>query len=472
MNKVKFFISFFLILLSVELSAQIILPSLFADGMVFQQSAKTPVWGKAIPGNEIRVKTGWDNRNYSVKAAADSTWKVWVKTPESSFKPFEVLISDGKSKLSLKNVLIGEVWLCGGQSNMEMPMKGFINQPVAGAIDEILAAPNNAFRCFTLERQWSYEPLFNCKGKWEFASPTGTPNFTATGYFFGKYIQQVLNVPVGLLSINWGGSRIEAWMSRDVLQSFSKVQLPELNKEYKAKNLTPTYLFNGMLNTVIGFPIRGVIWYQGEQNRKEFQDYSALFAAMQKDWQTRWNCGEFPIYFCQIAPFKYDGSEQPLTAFMREAQLKIAQNQPNTGIAILTDAGDENCIHPANKKVAGQRLALQALAKTYGYKELSCQSPEYKSVEFKDGKAYLTFQYVSQGIIPFSGPVTGFEIAGDNKHFEPAQAIIEKGKVVVSSQAVADPRAVRYMFKNFSTGNLSGTNGLPVSSFRTDNWEN
>lgn len=472
MNKIRILIVFAFVFFTTKNSAEIKLPSLFADGMVFQQSANAPIWGKANPGNQIKVKTTWDNKSYSVKVEADSTWTVLVKTPEASFKPFEVLISDEKNKISLKNVLIGEVWLCGGQSNMEMPMKGFTNQPVDGAMDEILAAPNNTFRCFTLERQWSYNPQFNCNGKWEFASPTGTPNFTATGYFFGKYIQQVLNVPVGLLSINWGGSRIEAWMSREVLQSFSKVQLPEQNKEYKAKNLTPTYLFNGMLNTVIGFPIRGGIWYQGEQNRKEFQDYSALFAAMQKDWQTRWNCGEFPIYFCQIAPFKYEGSEQSLTAFMRETQLKIAQTQPKTGIAILTDAGDENCIHPANKKVAGQRLALQALAKTYGYKELSYQSPEYKSVEFKDGKAYLTFQYVSQGIIPFSGSVSGFEIAGEDKHFLPAQAIIEKGKVVVSSQTVANPIAVRYIFKNFAVGNLSGSNGLPVSSFRTDNWDN
>ena len=227
-----------------------------------------------------------------------------------------------------------------------------------------------------------------------------------------------------------------------------------------------------MLNVVVGFPIRGAIWYQGEQNRKEYQEYPALFAAMQKDWQSRWNCGEFPIYFCQIAPYKYDGSDQTLTAFMREAQLKIAQTQPNTGIAILTDAGEENCIHPANKKLAGQRLALQALAKTYGYNELPCQSPEYKSVEFKNGKAYLTFQYVTQGILPSSGTVLGFEIAGEDKHFQPAQAIIEKGKVVVSGSTVANPVAVRYLFKNFAVGNLSGVNGLPVSSFRTDNWDN
>lgn len=470
MNKIRILFVFALIVLTAKNSAEIKLPSLFTDGMVFQQSGTAPIWGKSTPGNQIKVKTTWDNKNYSVTVKNDSTWKVLVSTPKASFKPFEVYISDGKSKIHLKDILIGEVWLCGGQSNMEMPMKGFTSQPVTGAMDEILAAPNKAFRCFTLERQWSYNPQFNCNGKWESASPAGTPNFTATGYFFGKYIQQVLNVPVGLLNINWGGSRIEAWMSRDALQGFSKVQLPEKEKEYKVKNFTPTYLFNGMLNVVVGFPIRGAIWYQGEQNRKEYQDYPALFAAMQKDWQKRWNCGEFPIYFCQIAPFKYDGSDQLLTAFMREAQLKIAQTQPNTGIAVLTDAGDENCIHPANKKVAGQRLALQALAKTYGYKELPCQSPEYKSVEFKDGKAYLTFQYANQGILPLSGQVTGFEIAGEDKHFEPAQAIVEKGKVVVSGSAVPSPVAVRYLFKNYSVGNLSGANGLPVSSFRTDNW--
>jgi len=470
MNRIKIFIAFALLFLITKISAEIKLPSIFANGMVFQQSTKAPVWGKATPGNQIKVKTGWDNKKYSVTAATDSTWRVWVKTPEASFKPFQVVISDEKTKILLNNILVGEVWLCGGQSNMEMPIKGFINQPVAGAIDEILATPNNAFRCFTLDRQWGYEPQFNCKGKWEFASPTGTPNFTATGYFFGKYIQQVLNVPVGLLNINWGGSRIEAWMSREVLMNFSNVELPEKNREYKVKNYTPTYLFNGMLNPVLGFPIRGAIWYQGEQNRKEFKDYAALFEAMQNDWQERWNCGKFPIYFCQIAPYKYDGSEQTLTAYMREVQLKIAQNLPNTGIAILTDAGDENCIHPTNKKVAGQRLALQALAKTYAYKDLACESPVYKSVEFKDGKAYLTFQFASQGLTPFTGQVIGFEIAGEDRHFQPAQAIIEKGKVVVWCQSIENPVAVRYMFKNYLTGNLMGTNGLPVSSFRTDNW--
>jgi sialate O-acetylesterase len=472
MNRIRIFISISLFIITGKISAEIILPSIFADGMVFQQSSNAPIWGKASPGNEIKVKTGWDNINYSVKVSADSIWKVWVKTPEASFKPYEVILSDKNSKIALKNVLIGEVWLCSGQSNMEMPMKGFINQPVDGAMAEILAAPNNAFRCFTLEKQWSYDPQFNCKGKWEFASPEGTPNFTATGYFFGKYIQQVLNVPVGLLNVTWGGSCIEAWMSRESLTSFSKIQLPEQNKEYKGKQHVPTYMYNGMLNTVIGFPIRGAIWYQGETNRNRFQLYPALFAAMQKDWQNRWNCGEFPIYFCQIAPYKYDGSDLTISALMREAQLQIAQNQPKTGIAILSDVGDENCIHPSNKKVAGQRLALQALAKTYNYKDLPYQSPEYKSVEFKDGKAYLTFQNAPQGIIPFSGPVTGFEIAGEDKHFESAVAMIEKGVVLVSSPVVANPVAVRYMFKNFAVGNLAGTNGLPVSSFRTDNWDN
>lgn len=437
--------------------------------MVLQQQTQARLWGKGVPGTQVQLTTGWNNQQYQTKVAADSLWEVRVNTPEASFTPYQISITGNGQTTRLDNILIGEVWLCGGQSNMEMPMKGYGEQPVADGIDEILRnAP--ALRSFKMERRSKSKPQFDAPGSWQTGNPNTLGDFSATGYYFGKYLQQVLNVPIGLLYCNWGGSTIEAWISPQVLEKSTEFRVPATDAEIKVPNQAPGVLYNGMIKPIEGYAMRGAIWYQGESNKDQYASYPEWFSLMHSDWENRWQNGSFPIYFCQIAPYSYGNSAETSSALFREAQLKISQTQPNTGMAVLMDTGEENCIHPADKKAAGQRLALQALGKTYDYQNLHYQSPEFEKAEFKDGKAYLSFVYAPAGMLPRGEAVVGLEIAGDDRNFVPAKGRIENGKLVVWAEEVVSPVAVRYLFHNYASGNLRATNGLPVSSFRTDNW--
>lgn len=448
--------------------AQVWLPDIINSDMVLQQQSNVKLWGKAVPNKKVVIKTGWDNLKYETKAASDSLWSIRVATPNASYTPYDVTIKSGET-IRLKNVLIGEVWLAGGQSNMEMPLKGYYNQPVENSTEEVLTS-NGAIRSYNMTRQSAITPQYHCEGKWLVASPNTLPDFSATGYYFAKYLQQILDVPVAILYCNWGGSSIEAWMSPEAVTPFKNFKLPKTKEELGRLNHSPAGLYHGMIKPIAGYNMRGAIWYQGESNRAQYDQYPEWFAAMHASWKNIWECGDLPIYFCQIAPYYYNESKGTEAALFREAQMKIAQNQQNTGIAILMDSGEEFCIHPANKKVAGQRLAMQALGKSYGFENLQYESPSYKSAEFKEQKAYLTFNEIPLGLSPQFSSIEGFEIAGSDRRFVPAKARLEGAKVVVWSEDVPEPVSVRYLFYNFAVGNLFGTNGLPVSSFRTDSW--
>lgn len=451
------------------LSAQLQLPSVITDYMVLQQQSNVAIWGKAVPNKEVVVKTGWDNQTYRAKATSDSLWQVKVTTPVASFNEYTLSINSDKVVREIKGILIGEVWLCSGQSNMDMKMRGYISQPVTNSTQDIALSSNNYLRCYTVDKVSSVKVKDNTKGSWLIASPNTTADFTATGYYFGRFLQQALNVPVGLLSCSWGGSSIEAWMSADAFGKFSSYELPASEADNTVKNKTPTVLFNGMLKSILGYGMRGAIWYQGETNRLDYKNYPALFESMHADWISQWGVGTFPIYFCQIAPYQYGQGSN--SAFMREAQLQIARNQPNTGMAVLSDAGEATCIHPANKQVAGERLAYIALGKTYGFDKFPCQSPELQAIRATVGKIIVRFDKAPDGISTFGNELTGFEIAGDDRKFYPAKAKIVQKTVELTAVEVPQPVAVRYGFKDFFKGSLYGVNGLPVSSFRSDDWD-
>jgi sialate O-acetylesterase len=443
--------------------------------MVLQQQTNAAIWGWCKAETKITVITSWNKKEYITKSDISGKWIIKVSTPVAG-GPYTITINDGEL-LQLKNVLIGEVWLCSGQSNMEMPMKGFRGQPVLGSNDAILKSKNSNIRLFTVPRAPKTEPQSNCKeANWLEAQPGNVAEFSATAYYFGKLLNEILDVPIGLIHVSYGGSCIQAWMSKNYSQSFEDLKIPETNDTIKVPNRTPTVLFNGMLNPVIGYGIKGCIWYQGETNYKEADIYPRLFATMVSEWRTLWGIGDFPFYYAQIAPFNYaqftpnDNNPRFNSAYIREAQLKSVDTIPNSGMAVLMDIGEEKSIHPVNKKVGGERLAYWAIAKTYGIAGFGYSSPTFKAIEIKDSVIVVSFNNVPNGLTSFGKDLNCFEIAGADRKFYPATAKLGAKSVTVTAPEVKLPVAVRYAFKDFVTGDLFNTEGLPVSSFRSDNW--
>jgi len=471
----KAFIFFAVVFISGFCQSQVKLPSLFSDNMILQQQSEAAIWGWSENENKITIVPSWDNKVYEVKPDNSKKWKTKISTPKAG-GPYEIKISDGK-EIIIKNVLIGEVWLCSGQSNMEMPMKGYKGQPVLGSNEAILKSKNSNIRFITVPRGKTVEMQNDFKGFWLEAEPKTVAEFSATAYFYARLLNEILNVPIGLIHVSYGGSCIETWMSKETTQPYQGKRIPQQGDSLKDPNRTPTVLFNSMLNPVIGYGIKGAIWYQGETNYVNADDYSRLFPAMVKEWRSLWELGNFPFYFAQIAPFNYKiykpdvaYQEKYNSAYLREAQLKSLDTITNSGMAVLLDIGEEYCIHPSDKKTGGDRLAYLALNKTYGIEGIGADCPVYKAMEIKDSLAILSFDKIPNGLTSFGKEITSFEIAGSDKVFYPAKAQLKSKSVIVSSPMVKEPIAVRYAFKDFVIGELFSTEGIPVSSFRTDNW--
>jgi sialate O-acetylesterase len=449
------------------------LPAIFADGMVMQQQTNANLWGTATPGKQLTVVTGWDKKQHTASVDKNGHWRLSVATP-SAGGPYTLTFSDGTAK-TLSNILIGELWLCSGQSNMEMPMKGYKNQPVAHATMDILRSANPQMRLFTVKRTSTIEPQTDVVGTWSEACPETVRGFSATAYYFGRLVNEVLKVPVGLVVTSWGGSACEAWMRADWLKAFPDAKLPHSQADIKSPNRTPTALYNGMLHPLIGLTMRGVIWYQGEDNYNRANTYADMFATLIKGWRSVWGEGDFPFYYSQIAPYDYSlitAKGEPVinSAYLREAQAKVELRVPNTGMAVLLDAGLREGIHPLKKQVAGERLALLALTKTYGVKGVAGESPYYKSMEVHGDTVTVSFERAGMWVNGNgSFESKNFEVAGADKVFYPARAWISRSKVLVKSEQVPHPVAVRYAFNNYVEGDLF-CEGLPVGSFRSDDW--
>lgn len=468
---------FFFCISPVLLSAKIILPSFFGDNMVLQQKTDAAIWGWAKPNSTVQLSSSWNKKKYSVAADAAGKWKMKISTPDAG-GPFDITISDGEA-ITLKNVLIGEVWLCSGQSNMEMPMKGYRDQPILNSNDAILNSSNSQLRLYTVPRVVKTIPQDSTKNaSWKIADPESVSNFSAAGYYFGSLLQQHLKVPVGLINISFGGSSAEAWMSAEAMKEFPELPVPAIADSAKVNNNTPTTLYNGMLKPFIGFAIKGCIWYQGESNRTRSDQYEKLFPAMVKQWRSEFGLGDFPFYFAQIAPFNYaqfvnatvSPDRKGNSAYLRDAQRKAVDIIPNSGMVVLMDKGDEIGIHPSDKETVGKRFAYLAFVNTYKMKGFAYQSPALDSLLINGNTATIKFKNAPNGLTAYGKTLTQFEIAGANKVFRPAIANIVNGTIVLSSPFVAVPVAVRYAFKDFIVGELFSTEGFPVSSFRTDDW--
>ena len=468
------FIYLFVFLLSFSSSAQIELSNLFSDNMVLQQESHVNIWGKAKKNQELIIYTSWSGKIIRTIVKDDGSWEVKIKTP-SAGGPYNIQVTcDGETK-TINNVLIGEVWLASGQSNMEMTLSGNNREPVNGSLDAIANSNNTKSRFFNVKVKVSDERIDDIEGEWLEANFKNTPNFSAVAYSFAKYLNQVLDIPFGIINSPKDGSVAEAWISPDVLKKITTNK--ELSYYAKQPHNNPSVLFNGMINAIIPFTIKGVIWYQGEGNSGRYQNYMKLMNGLIKNWRDEWGLGDFPFYFVQLAPNgslgQGNGTSQ---AFLREAQLRTMLSVKNTGMAVTLDIGSTITNHPPEKLLIGKRLAYWALAKNYGFNGLPHSGPVYESMKVKNNKVYVNFKFAKNGVTSYGKPLSGFEIAGEDKIFYSADALIDphwsagwenRSVLTLSNKNVPNPLYIRYGWKNYIEGALYNVEGLPASSFRS-----
>lgn len=451
------------------------LPAMTGDHMVLQQNSSVKLWGWA-DGKKVTVTTSWNNRTYQASTDKDGAWLVKVDTPEGGYTPYSITISDG-TPVTLSDILIGEVWICSGQSNMEMRMMGNAAQPIDHSLETLLNSGNyrNRIRFITVprtndtERRTDFE-----KRKWEVSSPETSIDCSAAAYFFARQLTESLHLPVGLVINSWGGSYIEAWMDEPTLKTVEGMDVEAVKNPKRGVHQRLECLYNSMLWPVKNFTARGFLWYQGESNISNYQFYAPMMTAMVQLWRNVWEAPDMPFYYVQIAPYQYKDSRDTGAALLREAQMEALKTIPNSGMVPTTDIGDEFCIHPPQKDVVGLRLATLALTKTYGIRRLPSNGPTMTKVDYADKKAIVTFDNASAGLFPTFSELEGFEIAGADKKFYPAKAKIagRTNTVEVWSEEVAQPVAVRYAFRNY-VGNITlrNTFGLSAFPFRTDTWD-
>jgi len=459
--------------------AEVRLPRILDSRMVLQRNSEVKIWGWADAGETVSVTGDWLDTKSSAQADADGKWQVNIRTGEAG-GPHVVTIA-GKNRINLENILFGEVWIASGQSNMEMPLTkvSAAYTGIRDAAKEVAHAKYPQIRLFQAGNFSSKTPLDDVETgismygippsdcKWHLCAPETIPTFSSTAYFFARELHTRLNVPIGIIDSSWGGTSAETWTPASGLKALGLTAELEqaTTRPQKADEKIPTRLYNGMIHPLRNFRIGGVIWYQGESNAGRANRYRDLFSTMIGNWREAFGY-EFPFYFVQIAPFNYRDLN---AAFLREAQLQT-MSLPKTGMAVTMDIGNLEDIHPKNKQEVGRRLALWALANDYG-KDIEFSGPKYRAIAFEHGRVRLTFDHVGGGLATRDGEAPShFEIAGDDKVFHPATAAIAGEDLIVSSDEVAAPKAVRYGFTSQATPNLMNDAGLPASPFRTDRW--
>ena len=458
--------------------AKVELAPLFADNMVLQRDSKAAIWGKAEPGARVVITSTWAKGKTVVHADDQGRWNVMLATP-SAGGPHELTFNDG-DRLTLKNILIGEVWICAGQSNMEMTMRGFMGQPVEGAAELILTAkPSVPIRSCNLSRIKSLELEEECDARWFEHTSEGVAEASATAYFFAKRLCDVLGVPVGIINVSWGGSPIEAWMNPELLrrefaEEFSFAHLDSMTWPEENPWKAPGVLYNGMLHSVAPYTAKGFLWYQGCDNISRYEQYKRLQPAFVKMLRQEWGDDRMPFYFTQIAPYGYFNPDAPDAGYMMWAQAQTLEMIPYSGMAATHDVGEVNCIHPADKKSVGDRLAFLALVNDYGYEGIDAATPIPIDFKFEEGQAIVTFEAGYMGLSPLSKDVDGFELAGEDGIFYPAKGIVlwnnPKKVLVYKCPQVQKPVAVRYGMKNWSEATVFNCFGVPISPFRSDNY--
>ncbi len=498
------------------LNAEIRLPAVIGDHMVIQRGKSISVWGWAVPGETLTISLA--GQTASIQADRQGRWRARLQPIDSSKDPLSMTIKGSRSDPRVvTDILVGEVWLCSGQSNMEWSLSATLSP-----LPEIRRADYPGIRLFHVPRRASPLPLDDIEATWAVCRPETVANFSAVAYYFGREIHERLGLPVGLINSSWGGTRIEPWTPSAGFEAVPEVrnildELPKADDDYRRKikpvlpvlkdwlktaeartaadeavplappipahplmnPQKPTSLYNGMVYALVSFPIRGAIWYQGEANRNDGPIYAKKMEALIKGWRSVWGYDDLSFYFVQLAPFGYaydremtggdipDFERLPLIWEAQVEALKI----PNTGMAVTTDIANLNDIHPRNKMEVGRRLALWARAQMYGESDLVYSGPLYESMTLEGSKVRLRFKHTGSGLISLDDrPLTWFEVAGEDRTFYKAQAEIERDTVVVWNPRVDKPAAVRFGWDQLAEPNLGNREGLPASPFRTDRW--
>ncbi len=514
MKRIKLCLITFLLLFTQPLvHAQVTLPHIIGSNMVLQRDREVPIWGWAAAGEEVTIDLSADEEgaepifSTTVTADAEGNWQIKIPAMQAG-GPYTLRVA-GRNTLELTNVLFGEVWVCSGQSNMQWSVSASKDSEV-----EIAAANYPNIRLFYVPRVPSGLLQNDVEADWSETTPETAANFSAVAYYFGRKLYKNLDVPIGLINTSWGGTRIEPWTppvgfaSVPTLESISK-EIQEVHSAYRqqqpkkmkeievwitetrealetGRHLTqmpdnrhplrhqarPTGLYNGMVHPLVPYAIRGALWYQGESNLQDGMLYHDKMKALIKGWRQVWKQGDFPFYFVQLAPFDYSGwIKNPLSLPQIWEAQTATLSVPNTGMVVTTDIGNLNDIHPQNKQEVGRRLALWALAKTYGQADTTYSGPLYESMTVEGNTIRLKFDHVGSGLMARDeNPLTWFEIAGENKKFVEAKAIIEGDTVVVSSHTLAKPIAARFGWHQNAEPNLINKDGLPASPFRTHPW--
>ncbi|MEE1943713.1 sialate O-acetylesterase [Pedobacter sp. KR3-3] len=444
--------------------AMVRLPSVIASNMVLQRQSNVNLWGWSDPAEKIYITTSWNNKKDSVTADGNAQWKINIPTPVAG-GPYTITIK-GNNQIVLSNILIGEVWVCAGQSNMEWSSYQGLKQ----MLDELPNSANDQIRLFQVAKTTASNPQDDCVGQWKVCGPESLKGFSAIGYFYAKKLQQELGVPVGVVNASWGGTPAEVWTAGAVVED--NPVLKNASSKLEKSIWWPTQpgrTYNAMISPLTNLAIAGVIWYQGESNTSTNSTYQALFTAMIADWRKQWQ-KEFPFYFVQIAPYKYNTAL--IGALLREQQAKSLALS-NTGMVVITDLVDDvNNIHPQNKLEVANRLAKLALSETYKKDMGIVKSPMFKKMEHAGNKMALYFDNAPNGfMVKGNAQPSDFYIAGDDQTFLPAEVKLEKDRIVVWNKTIQKPVAIRFAFSNTAMANVFSKEGLPVTPFRTDDWK-
>ena len=470
-------------LLALSTQAKVRLPHMIGDNMILQQNTEARLWGWDKPGQSVSVTVSWNQQVYTTKTDKNGRWQVKVMTPAASYQPLSITFDDG-DKTTIHNVLSGEVWVCAGQSNMEMPVRGFGNCPVEGYNDEVVNARQySGIHYVKIPSVMSMTPLEDANCEWCEIGPKTVGEASATGYFFAQVVNRALDIPVGLIIANKGGTRVESWLTRENLKKYTNEPLDtmEIVKGHDWDYHRQLVWGNGTFNPILNYTVKGIIFYQGCSNVGDPGDqYSERLALLVKQWREQFGLGEIPFYFVEIAPYHYDNVDGDNGARLREQQFLAAQRIPNSGLVCTNDLAypyEFTQIHPAQKRPVGQRLAYLALNKTYGMENVWCKSPSFKDMKIVGDTIHIHLNDDYGSINRFEG-IVGFEVAGADRVFHPAKAthFWQPGggywdeTIQIVCPEVKEPVALRYCFKNFQLGNLKNGAGLPLFPFRTDKW--
>lgn len=455
------------------------IPRVFSDNMVIQADTVARMWGLAAPGARVEVATSWGAKAASM-ADSSGRWELGIKTPAPSYEAHTITVRDKSDghRIAFSNVLAGEVWVASGQSNMDMPLRGYWHQPVEGGGEEITFAASNGrgIRFLNVPRRVSYTPGHDIEASWQVSCPELTAEFSALAWFFARNLKDLLDRPVGIINAAFGGSKVEAWVPEEILAGYPDCDYAREKNDSTMRDWDRTgAMYNAMICPIAGYTARGFIWNQGESNVGRHHVYPQRQRDMLDHWRTIWHDPGMQFYFVELPGYSYGDAGGTAAALFREAQHRAARETPGAHIVCTSDLvypDEPDDIHGRNKRDIGKRLAALAAVHTYGIKGIPHRCPTYKSVDLRGPKALVWFNDMWQGFTPNEN-LEGFEVAGEDRVFHPAVAEIDRDGLylTISSPDVDDIKSVRYCFHNFAIGKIHDMLGMPIVPFRTDNWE-